>query len=647
VAGASRLLQAREYVGAVENMTDAADVASRLSKAKRSGAGWVACCPAHEDSTPSLSITNGESGRVVVHCHAGCSADSVLDAIEALGVEIRKPKTNGAHHEVHETLTIEDLAAAKGLSIETLRENFVHETNAGVGFIYANADGEQAGTKFRRYLGGSEHGKGFSWAAGSKPSLYGLWRLERDFANDGRLILCEGETDALTLWQHGYTALALPGASMWREEWLAQIPEGAKVYVILEPDQGGRTVEASVMKSELRHRAHFIRMTEATKDPNQLHMTSEAGFVDDFERLITHAESAVVQPITRLNWKRLATQIPPGRQWAIDHWLGMGHVTLLAGAGGTGKTSVAQAMASCLALGRDYLDNVPSPRRVLMWACEDDAQELWRRQIAIAAALGVPLEVFEENFILMPYDGEEVELCSAKDGSITASPMLETLCQQIGDYKADAAILDNIARLYGCNENDRHQVTSFIAMLTKAARPTGAAVLLLGHPAKGVGSEYSGSTAWEGAARSRLYLGRSLPDQEPPEEPKEDDGLRYLCRRKANYSTRDYRRIRYTNGVMVPDDAERPVTARPTEYAQDVVVRAITHLERIGKYGNSSTASPDYLPKLADQYQLLEGIGRKQFASAVRELELAGKLKSEVVGHYPNRAPKKGLKVAP
>lgn len=348
------------------------------------------------------------------------------------------------------------------------------------------------------------------------------------------------------------------------------------------------------------------------------------------------------QPI---NWSELASQTPPEREWAINHWLGLGHVTLLAGAGGLGKTSVAQVLGSCVALGRDYLDNVTMPRNVLMWACEDDKDELWRRQIAIAQSLQCNLDVFDERFILHSYDGEDVELCALKDGVVAVSPKVQQLTEQIGDYKAQVVILDNIARLYGCNENDRHQVTTFIAMLTKAARPTGAAIMLLGHPAKGPQSEYSGSTAWEGAVRSRLYLGRTLPGKEAVGEEAPDDGVRYLCRRKANYTTRDYRKIQYVNGVMIPDDPPAPVTSRPTEYARDVVVRAISHLERLGKYGNSSTASPDYLPKLASNYNLLEGLASKQFATAMRELEIAGQIKTEVVGQYPNRTPKKGLRL--
>lgn len=51
-------------------------------KLKRTGAGaWVACCPHHEDRTPSLSIREGSDGRVLLHCHGGCSIDSVVGSM--------------------------------------------------------------------------------------------------------------------------------------------------------------------------------------------------------------------------------------------------------------------------------------------------------------------------------------------------------------------------------------------------------------------------------------------------------------------------------------------------------------------------------------------------------------------------------------
>jgi hypothetical protein len=49
-----------------------------LLQARRSGAGWSAKCPAHNDRSPSLSIQEGDGGRTLLRCWAGCSLDSIL-----------------------------------------------------------------------------------------------------------------------------------------------------------------------------------------------------------------------------------------------------------------------------------------------------------------------------------------------------------------------------------------------------------------------------------------------------------------------------------------------------------------------------------------------------------------------------------------
>jgi AAA domain len=61
------------------------NLVSRL-QAKRSGKGWIANCPAHEDQNPSLSISEGADGRALLKCFAGCSTESVL---AALGLTVR------------------------------------------------------------------------------------------------------------------------------------------------------------------------------------------------------------------------------------------------------------------------------------------------------------------------------------------------------------------------------------------------------------------------------------------------------------------------------------------------------------------------------------------------------------------------------
>ncbi len=59
----------------------AAELLSRLEGVRATGTDqWVARCPAHEDKSPSLSITEKDD-RVLIHCHAGCYVNEVVDAV--------------------------------------------------------------------------------------------------------------------------------------------------------------------------------------------------------------------------------------------------------------------------------------------------------------------------------------------------------------------------------------------------------------------------------------------------------------------------------------------------------------------------------------------------------------------------------------
>src|ERR1043165_9616683 len=77
-----------------------ADFITRLEGVRKYGAGWQARCPGHEDRNPSLSVSEGRDGGVVIHCHAGCPPERVGDA---LGLQLRdlappQAETNGHRH---------------------------------------------------------------------------------------------------------------------------------------------------------------------------------------------------------------------------------------------------------------------------------------------------------------------------------------------------------------------------------------------------------------------------------------------------------------------------------------------------------------------------------------------------------------------
>jgi hypothetical protein len=58
---------------------------ANLLDARRSGEGWMAKCPAHEDRTASLSVGEGRDGRVLLSCFAGCSVYAITSAV---GIEL-------------------------------------------------------------------------------------------------------------------------------------------------------------------------------------------------------------------------------------------------------------------------------------------------------------------------------------------------------------------------------------------------------------------------------------------------------------------------------------------------------------------------------------------------------------------------------
>ncbi len=52
----------------------------------RTGSGWIARCPAHDDRRPSLSIGEGKDGTTLIHCHAGCEQRHVIEALRSAGL---------------------------------------------------------------------------------------------------------------------------------------------------------------------------------------------------------------------------------------------------------------------------------------------------------------------------------------------------------------------------------------------------------------------------------------------------------------------------------------------------------------------------------------------------------------------------------
>lgn len=100
-----------------------------LENVHRTTRGVMAQCPAHADHNPSLSTTEGEDGRILVHCFAGCSVQEIC---EALGLQVRdlfsgRPNyprlRKGQRRRERERGDRRREAAHQGVRVELLRES--------------------------------------------------------------------------------------------------------------------------------------------------------------------------------------------------------------------------------------------------------------------------------------------------------------------------------------------------------------------------------------------------------------------------------------------------------------------------------------------------------------------------------------------
>jgi len=153
---------------------------------------------------------------------------------------------------------------------------------------YLDQNASEAAVQYRVALEKSKGGDRFKWRKGSKPTLYG-WPTLPDAIGAGYVVIAEGPSDCWTLRYHGFVALGLPSATGWRNEYAEALAGVERVFVIVEPDDGGMTVREAFRSSPLAERVSLIYMTEDAADPNDLHKKDPHGFPAAFNRLLSEA----------------------------------------------------------------------------------------------------------------------------------------------------------------------------------------------------------------------------------------------------------------------------------------------------------------------------------------------------------------------
>lgn len=162
----------------------ALELSRYIKKAKRMSSGWWSgCCPAHADKNPGLNWCDGDSGNVIIKCHAGCSREAIL---AALGIDNTTPRAS--------------LPKDNGMIYQ-------YYTAAG-NYISEKVKNNDPGSK-SRYVWRTKDGRGGYTMGRLKDQtyLYGLPELA-GLQKDDTVYIAEGEKDVETLRRHGLVAVS-------------------------------------------------------------------------------------------------------------------------------------------------------------------------------------------------------------------------------------------------------------------------------------------------------------------------------------------------------------------------------------------------------------------------------------------------------
>jgi hypothetical protein len=328
--------------------------------------------------------------------------------------------------------------------------------------------------------------------------------------------------------------------------------------------------------------------------------------------------------ITPTKWQ---DQPVPALQWVVPDWIPQGRVFGMYGSGGDGKTTLMQQLLTSCAIDHDWLGIKVTPMRVLGVFCEDDTDDLHRRQSCINANYGCQFSDLE-NMALLPRLGRDNMLMHFDKGVARLTAFWHEIKQSALDFGARLVLIDTVADTFGGSEIDRAQVRQYVQMALGGLARTipGATVVATAHPSlAGISSRTgsSGSTAWDATFRSRAYL-RRPPTERDEEEP--DPDQRELERVKANYARRNETlQLLWKDGVFINVATASYIPQPPP--CVDVFLDLLSRILSEGRHVSPNPKAGNYAPKIFSQRPDRLAYRKSEFEHAMEDLFFAGRIR--------------------
>jgi len=250
----------RESSDAGSNWSDF-DAVIRGLNGKRSGSTAMALCPAHDDRSPSLAIKL-DGGKLLVHCHAGCSQSDVIAALKARGLWTAESITEDRAKKDRRSRG-KRMANNDDWPI-TARYNYTDGVGKVIYQVRRHEPEAGSGKTFRQW---TADGIGGFIPCGPKDDAKVLYRLP-EVLEASIIFVVEGEKDVETLREHGFVATTNVGGA--KQPWLPQYTSALasrEVIIIPDNDAPGHAHAVKVARSLFGKVARLIILElERAKD---------------------------------------------------------------------------------------------------------------------------------------------------------------------------------------------------------------------------------------------------------------------------------------------------------------------------------------------------------------------------------------------
>ncbi len=430
---------------------------------KKEGSSYKACCPAHDDQNPSLSIKEVD-GKLLLHCFAGCSPEKICSTIDC---NISDLFLNGP------------------------------EKSSVTKYPYKDEQSNVLFTKVRYEPGLRGQSKSFYWERvdangniiqnlkGCRKILYRLPELLEGIAGNQTIFLVEGEKDADRLAQCGLVATTTQGSLVWSKEF-TEILREADVAILYDMDKTGverRDLLCKELNGQVK-RLRVIDLPDLEYQPshgqdisdwlNQGHTISE--MLELLEKTSNYSPREK-KKIRIVSLNEFLELVFPPRENLLSPFLPEQGMCMIYAKRGVGKTHIALGIAFAVATGGLFLKwSALRPRKILYVDGEMPASVMQERLKRLSSMSNTQLPD-PDFFRLITPDLQEDSLpdLSTKEGQ----SLIE---ESLGD--SVLLVLDNISSLFrSIEENDADSWQEVQDWLLRLRRK-GKSVLLVHHAGK-------------------------------------------------------------------------------------------------------------------------------------------------------------------